>query len=260
MKVLFGPGGTEGLGYDEGIPKLKQLNLDALEVEFTHSVHMKNDKAKEIGKLAKQNNITLSIHAPYFINLATDDKEKLKASKKRILDSCERGHHLGAKYIVFHAGFYQKKDKDEVFNTISQQIAELNDTIKDNNWNTILAPETTGKPSQFGSLAELLKIKKQTKSHLCIDFAHLRARNNGIIDYDEIFKKIKDLKHIHAHFSGIEWTEKGERRHLLTEEKDITPLLKQVIKHKTNITFINESPSPINDALKMKQIFQKLTK
>jgi len=253
--IKLGTAGTSGLGYEAGLSKCKDLGLDAIEVEFTYGVRMKNDEAKKVGELAKKLKIELSVHAPYYINLASEDKSKLAASKKRILESCERGHYLGAKYIVFHAAFYQKHSKEECCNIVKEQIEDLQKTIKKNKWNVVLAPETTGKGSQFGDLDELLKLKKETGCHICIDFAHLRARE-GKIDYDEVFKKLKGIGHIHAHFSGIEFTAKGERRHLITEAKDIKLLLDAIKKHHADITIINESPDPFGDCVKTKRLLK----
>ena len=114
--------------------------------------------------------------------------------------------------------------------------------------------------SQFGSLDELLRLAKETGCFFCVDFAHIKARNNGMIDYKDIFNKIKKFKHIHSHFSGVEWSAKGERRHLITEERDLLPLLKQAIKRKNDITIINESPDPIGDSVKTKMLIEKLNK
>ncbi len=258
--IKLGSGGTAGLGYFDGLKKIKELNLSALECEFTHGVNMPNLKAVEIGKLAKRLNISLSVHAPYYINLVSEEKAKIKASKSRILQSCERAHHLNAKYVVFHAAYYGKREKQEVYDLVKKEIIEMNSIIKKNKWNVALAPETTGKQSQFGDLDELLKLKKEAGCSLCVDFAHLKARNNGVIDYDNVFDKLKDIKHIHSHFSGIEWTEKGERRHLLTKESDLLPLLKQIIKRKKDITIINESPDPIGDSVKTKRLIDRLMK
>lgn len=258
--IKVGPGGTSGLGYFEGLKKIKELNLSALEVEFTYGVRMSNSDAKEIGKLAKKLNISLSVHAPYYINLVSLEKPKIKASKVRILQSCERAHHLNATHVVFHAAFYGKREKQDVYNMVKKEIIDMNKIIKKNKWNTNLAPETTGKGSQFGNLDELLMLSKETGCSFCVDFAHLKARNNGVINYNEVFNKLKGIKHIHSHFSGIEWTEKGERRHLLTKEADLRPLLKHIIKRKKSITIINESPDPIGDSIKTKRIIEKLKK
>ena len=253
MAILIGPAGTGGSS-EEGFKLIKQAGLDAVEVEFTYSVWMKKDQAKKIKDLNKKLGLKLSIHAPYFINLASKEKEKIRASKYRILKCCEMGHLLGVKYIVFHAGFYQKQDPEDIYQLIKEHILDMLAVIKAKKWNVVLAPETTGKASQFGSLDELIRLKKETKCHLTVDFSHIKARNNGKIDYDEVMKKLKPLGHIHAHFSGIEWTAKGERRHLLTETKDIKELLEYLKKYKIDATIINESPDPFGDAIKMKEL------
>ena len=256
--IKIGTAGTAGLGYEMGLQKCKELKLDALEVEFTYGVRMLSEEAKKVGELAKKLNIDLSVHGPYYINLNSEEKAKINASKKRILDSCERGYYLGARYIVFHAGFYGKEDKEKTYEDIKREILELQKAIKQKQWDVILSPETTGKGSQFGDIDELLRLKKETGCHLTIDFAHLKARNNGKIDYDELFKKIKNIGHIHSHFSGVEWTAKGERRHIITPEDEIKKLLSYAKKYQADVTIINESPDPFGDCVKTKRILEKL--
>lgn len=258
MAILLGPGGTAGLGYTEGLNYAKKLGLTALEVEFTYGVRMQDDEAAKIGKLAKQLGISLSIHAPYYINLCSAEKEKIAASKERILQSCQKAHFLGACYVVFHAGFYQRKSAEETYQTIKESIMDLQNSISKNKWDVALAPELTGKPTQFGDIDELLRLKKETGCHLCIDFAHYKARANGKYDYVKLMEKIKSIGHIHAHFSGIEWTAKGERRHLVTESKDIKELMQYLSKYKIDATIINESPDPFGDSVKTKEILSSL--
>jgi len=255
--IKLGPGGTSGLGYTDGLNEIAKLSLAALEVEFTYGVKMPNSVAAEVGALAKKLNISLSVHAPYYINLNSEEKAKVQASKVRILQSCERAHHLGAKYIVFHAAYYGKDSKESVYEAVKQQILDLNKTIKQKGWNVHLAPETTGKASQFGELDELLKLRKETGCELCVDFAHLKARNNGKIDYKEVFSKLKHVNHIHAHFSGIEWGPKGERRHKITDESNLKPLLDEIKKQNTDITIINESPDPFGDSVKALKLLRR---
>ncbi len=269
-KVLIGPGGTAGLGYEEGLKKINELGLTALELEFTHGVNMSNSIAKIAGQLAKKLHISLSCHAPYFINLASEEKAKVNASKLRILQSCERAYYLGAEYVVFHPGFYQKKTKEETYEIIKNELCDLIETIKQKKWNVQLALETTGKHSAFGDLDELIRLAKETKCSLTIDFAHLKARTQGQMKYSEMLDRILDAMkcfkhnfgskqtHIHSHFSGIEWTEKGERRHLLTPENEIKDLLQEILKRKLDITIINESPDPIGDSWKMKELLEKI--
>ena len=172
--------------------------------------------------------------------------------------SCERAHHMGASPVVFHAGFYGKRDPEEVYKCIKQELIDLQKEIKKKGWKVKLAPETTGKKSQFGSMDELIKLKKEIGTEVCVDFAHLKARNQGKINYDELFKKLKGIKHIHCHFSGIEFSAKGERRHLVMKDADIKDLLKALLKHNVSCMIISESPVTWKDSLKMKEILKKI--
>ncbi len=259
-KILIGPGGTAGLGYEAGLKKIGSLGLEALEVELTHGVNISNSTAEKVGELANEQGVSLSVHAPYFVNLASDEKQKVSASKIRILQSCERMHHLGGGPVVFHPGFYQKKSKEETYERIKGEVVDLMKTIKEKKWRCTLALETTGKHSAFGDLDELLSLVKEIKCGLTIDFAHMKARTEGKMDYGDMLDRVKRLKHIHSHFSGIEWTPKGERKHLLTPEKEIKLLLGEILKRKLDITIINESPDVIGDSVKMKKILDGLKK
>lgn len=255
--IKLGIAGTSGLGYEEGLKKCVMLGLNALEVEFTYGVRMSHIEAKKIGGLAKNLGISLSVHAPFYINLASLEKDKVNASKKRILDSCERAHSLNATHVVFHAAFYQKLSKEECYKAVKRNIINLNKTIKKNKWDVVLAPETTGKASQFGTVDELLKLHRETGCSFCVDFAHLEARYNKKVDYDELFKKLR-FKHLHCHFSGIEYTAKGERKHLITPKDRIKELLKYILKYKKDVTIINESPDTFGDCIKTKQVLGEL--
>ncbi|MDH3878523.1 MAG: TIM barrel protein, partial [Desulfobacterales bacterium] len=201
---------------------------------------------------AKEKGISLSVHAPYYINLASDEKEKIIASKRRILDSCERAAAFGARSVVFHAGFYQKKTAEQTYALIKKAVLEIQKKISKNKWEVQLCPEVTGKPSQFGSVEELLKLKKETRCGICVDFAHLYARQQGDIDYSQILKKLP--RKFHAHFSGIEYGPKGERKHLKTTKKFFEPLAQALLKTKRDITLICESPQPYRDAAMMKRV------
>ena len=254
--IKIGPAGSDGLGNLKGIHKVARMKLDCMEVEFTYGVRMSMDDARAAGALAKEKGIVLSVHAPYYINLASDEKEKIVASKQRILDSCERAAALGARNVVFHAGFYQKKTAVQTYRLIKKAIVELQEKISKNRWKVKLCPEITGKPSQFGSLAELLKLMKETGCGICVDFAHLYARQQGEIDYTQILKKLP--KSFHAHFSGIAYGEKGERKHLKTTKKFFEPLAVALIKRNVNVTLINESPQPHKDAAMMKRVVSAL--
>lgn len=263
FEIKLGPAGSSGFGTLEGIKFVKEKGLHAMEVEFVRGVKMSNDLARQCGKVARELGIELSIHAPYYINLASEDMQKRKDSMKRIIDSCERGHHLGATNIVFHAAYYGKYDKERVHDIVRESVIQMQEHIEKRGWETKLAPETTGKGSQWGDIDEIIKLVKETNCSFCVDFAHLYARDRGIIDYKKVLDKIGSIRpkpgHIQCHFSNIEYTLKGERRHLVLDGKPpFEPLARELIKRKLSATIISESPVTWKDSLKMKGIFENL--
>ena len=253
--IRVGPAGSDGLGNLKGVQKAAEVGLDCMEVEFTYGVRMNPETAKAIGSLAKEQGIILSVHAPYYINLASDEKEKFDASRKRILDSCEKAHAMGARNVVFHAGFYQKRTAGQTYNLIKNAVGGIQQSIARKGWQVKLCPEITGKPSQFGSLMELLKLKQETGCGITVDFSHLYARQQGEIDYTKILAELP--KKFHAHFSGIEYGDKGERKHIRTTKNFFEPLARALIKRRADITIISESPKPYEDAIMMKKLIMK---
>lgn len=230
-----------------------------MEIEFVRKVYMSNKMAKEVGKLAKELGIKLSVHASYYINLNSTNKKKLEESKKRILDSCERANYLHAKYVVFHPGYYGKVGKEETYENIKKAIKDMQKFIKNKKWDVKLAPETTGKVNVFGSLDEILRLSKDTGCGYCIDFAHIFAKNLGRIDYKEVLDKIK-VKKFHSHFSCINFTKKGERNHLniSANKPPFKELAEEILKKKVDITIICESPRTWRDSLEMKKILERI--
>ncbi|MFH0874831.1 MAG: TIM barrel protein [archaeon] len=241
----------------ESFRMIKKSGLDGQELEFVRQAYMKVPAAQAAGKLARDLGLNLSIHASYFINLSSEDKEKIIASRQRILAACEIGHHLGAKEIVFHAGYYGTKSHEEIFEIIKKEIILLKEEISKNKWEVNISPETTGKKSQFGSLDELLILRKETGCSICIDFSHLLARD-GKINYKKVVASLP--QYFHAHYSGIEYTQKGERKHLLIDESDFSLLAKELCFAKKNAVIVCESPDPFGDAMKMKRIVDSLNK
>ncbi|MBU3896913.1 MAG: TIM barrel protein [Nanoarchaeota archaeon] len=242
----------------EAIPFIKKLGLQALEVEFVRGVHMSIPIAKELGKIAKENDIALSIHAPYYINLASHEKVKIIDSKKRILDSLERGDAMGARIVVMHPGYYGKHSKEECYKIIKEQCQEIIDKF---NGKCLLGLETTAKQAAFGTVEEILQICKDVKGCVpVIDFAHLFARDSKI-DYSEVLDKFKGYKHLHCHFSNMKKNKDGSYtdNHVpIDNAPAFEPLAKEILKRKLDITIISESPLIEKDALKMKKIFEKL--
>jgi deoxyribonuclease-4 len=254
--VLIGPAGSGGRGNLKGVAEVARLGLDCMEVEFTYGVRMQPDMAEAVGALADERGVLLSVHAPYYINLAAYEEDKVVASRQRILDSCQRAHLMGARNVVFHAGFYQKRSARETYRLIRAQIVDLQAQIRQAAWNVVLCPEITGKPSQFGALEELRELGADTGCGLTVDFAHLYARQQGIIDYDALMPSLP--QRLHAHFSGIEYTAKGEKKHIRLQPSDFQPLLAALVRHRKRATIICESPKPFEDAIMMKKMAGKV--
>ena len=254
--IIVGPAGSSGLGNLKGVDRCAELGLECMEVEFTYGVRMDLKSARAVGKLAQEKGIRLSVHAPYYVNLASEEKDKLAASKKRILDSCQRAHHMRARNVTFHAGFYQTRTAAQTYARIEKAMIGLQKQIARRKWQVTLCPEVTGKPSQFGSLEELLRLKKETGCGITVDFSHLYARHQGDIDYGRILRKLP--KKFHAHFSGIEYGPKGEKKHIRTTPEFFESLARELVCRNPNITIICESPRPYEDALMMKKVIKQL--
>ena len=252
MAIKFGPAGLGPV--NTAIKVLEQYHkfgLKACETAFTYSVYIKPDDAKMIGKKAQELDIDLSIHAPYFVNLNSSEKEKRESSKQRILKCCEIGELLQAKVVVFHPGYYSNKgkteqDKIDTYNNVKKEIEYMLSIIKNNNWKIKIAPETMGKVNVFGSIEEISSLTKETGCSFCIDFAHILAREKKV-DYEKI-TKLFPQKEWHCHFSGIVYGDKGEKHHIPTETNIWRELLKNLPKDK-DIRIINESPTMLEDSV-----------
>jgi deoxyribonuclease IV len=261
------PISTSKPGTLEAIKRVRELGLDAMELEFVRGVYVKTEeKAREIKECAEENNIKLSVHAPYFINLNSEEKIKIKQSMERIINSAEVAHNCGARSVVIHSAFYGKNNGD-IYNTVKERYEEMGDEllnlgIKDVN----LRPELMGKHSQFGSLEEIVQLSKEIKCvKPCVDFGHYIARysekNNNYESFSSVFEHIRkelgeiELKDMHIHFSDIEFTEKGERKHLVFDEGPLK--WKEMVKawkdYKIEGIAICESPNIETDALKAKK-------
>ena len=267
MKIFLGTAGiplsTEKRDTVEGIRRIKELGLNAMEIEFVHSVYMKSEMAKEVGEVAKENGVRLSIHAPYYINLASDKKEVIKNSRKRIFDCADRGELMGADAIAIHSAYYGKNDKEAVFNSVKDQMLVILDDMKTAGIKNVrLGVETMAKQSQFGTLDEVIRLNKEVKKVIpYIDWAHLFVRNQGSVDYANTLDKLKKagIKHINSHFEGVKKNKKGEwvDVHDPIKNPAFDPLAKELLKKKVDITIVCESPVLEKDSLKMKKSLEK---
>lgn len=273
------------------IHRLNELGLDHMEVEFVHGVKMKEDDALSLGSRAKEHNISLTVHGPYYINLASQNSGVLQASIKRVQDTIRSALWLGANSVTFHPGFYQKRSSHIVTDIITKSLrSAISDFLhfKPNHTDTkertelahnlpLISLETTGKPSQWGSFEETLSTARKLNDEydrfifsVCVDFAHLYARSNGAFntrnEFDSILCDISDtlgtqaLTSLRVHISGINYSEKGERNHLVLEDSDLQwkDILKTLHQHNVSGWVVCESPNLEKDATEMKKYYQNL--
>lgn len=272
-KLRFGTAGipisTKG-DTIQGIKDIRKLGLDSMELEFVRGVHIKEDKAPEIKKTAKDNDIVLTCHAPYYINLNSEDKKKFHASIGYILNSAKIAYLCGGFSVCFHAGYYQKQDPAKVYEKIKEGIKKITKELKESDNNIWIRPEISGKQAQFGDLKEIIRLSQDLKQVMpCIDFSHNFARSigqaNKLEDFGEVLSEVKDnlgkeaLNNMHIHVSGIEYGDKGEKHHLILEESKFNykDLMKSLREFNVKGVLICESPNIEEDALLMKKIYSK---
>lgn len=259
------PGGTV-----KGLKHAHSLGITAMEMEWVQNVPKNPERMAEIRSTAEEFGMYLTVHAPYYVNLNTQEKPKLAASKRRILDAMEMGQLAGAHSVCVHPAFYMGMDPDEAFRNVHKATEDILDQAKKKKLTINLAFETMGKGTQFGTLEEVLKLSKEFGIYPCVDPAHMHARTNGewntaeewneMFDLYEKYLGKKSLKNVHMHFSGIAYTAKGERHHLPLKESDARwKDFLQVIKDR-NIegTIVCESPLLEEDTLLMQKQFAKL--
>ncbi len=267
-KVYLGPAGVPMAAKERstigGIKTVSELGLGALECEFVRGVNMKPELAEEVGKVAKEFFVRLSVHSPYFVNLNSQSKKIIEESKKRIFDSADRGERMDADAIAIHCAYYGGNTPEKTFETVKQNLLDIVDRMKQSGIKNIkLGVETMGKLSQFGTLDEAIRMSREVKGVVpYIDWAHIFVRQNGKIDYAEIFDKLKVLKleHINSHFEGVKRNKENKfvDVHVPIENPPFEPLAKEILKIKADITIISESPILEQDSLQMKKVLEKL--
>ncbi len=273
-KILFGTAGIP-LGCKKrdtvaGIEYIKKLGLGCMELEFVYGVKMGENKASSVKECATENGVLLSVHAPYYINLNSSDKAKLKASIRRINDSARIGYLCGASSIAFHCGFYPENKASAVKNVVDG-LSDVFRFLEENQIDVRISPETMGKEKSFGTLDELIAVRKADKRvSLCLDISHIYAGSRGKINDYESFKefinKVENafgkeyLNDVHIHLSGICFSNKGERKHLELVESDFNykDFLRVLVDRKVFGRIICESPNLEKDALTLKNYYQSL--
>jgi len=271
--LLFGTGGVplsaESRSTEAGIERIAELGLGCMEVEFVQGVKMSPQVAVTVGKLAVRKKVVLTAHGPYFINLNAVEPQKVHMSKERILQTARIAGLFGARSITFHAAFYLKNTPAETYAMVKRHLQEVVNTLRKEGNKVTISPEVTGKPSQFGTLEEILQLSSEIEGVTpCIDFPHWHARTGkanshqeflGILDQVERKLGRQALDNMHIHLAGIAYGKKGEIKHLMLQDSDFqyAELLKALKERKAKGVIICESvPYLAKDALLLQQTYR----
>ena len=262
---------TKPRTYKKAFSDLISMGLDGIEVEFVRGVKMSEANIQEIIGLAKPNNMVLTAHAPFYVNLNSQEPDKIVASIDRIIETARMAKTLGLYSIVFHAAYYMEMPQEDVYQKVKDGFDKIMQVVQDEDIDIFVRPETTGKATQWGNLAEVIRISKEYDKVLpCIDFSHLYARTiggyNTYDDFCNIFETIGNelgsfaLENFHAHVAGIEYTSKGERKHLIFEESQFNyrDLLRAFKAFDVKGVVVCESPNIEDDAMILAQYYNSL--
>ncbi len=277
MLVRFGPAGIpmqcKGTSTLDGVQCCADLGLTAMEMSFVRGVRLRDEMAAEIKKAATKLDISLSSHAPYFINLCSSDEKIVKNSLRHIYEAARATFLAGGSITAIHPGFYQGRSKEDAYKIAKKRFKDAAQQLKQEKISCYLGAENVGKKSQFGGFDEVLKLATEIKAiKPVIDCSHLVARGDFPLknedDYRKLFtileKELGDyVKHFHFQFQEVEYSEKGERNHVAlgtNNEPPYKPLMKVIAEHAYAGTIISESPQPDIDAKKMQEEYDRLKK
>ncbi|MGC8601172.1 MAG: TIM barrel protein [Thermoprotei archaeon] len=248
---------------------LASRGLYAFEYEAVRGVRISDDEATLLGEEARKYGIKLSMHAPYYVNLGSNDDKIWRESLSRVSQAMRALEIAKGTIVVVHPGYYGESPEDALRNVI-KAISSL-----EGKWHVKIGIETMGRLSQIGSLEEVVAISLSFPSFVVpvIDWAHLEARSLGhmrtkddaiaVLNYLDERLDEQDISTLHCHFSKMEFSRSGEVRHHDLEEQGFYPDFQPVAEAFVELgisdpTFISETSSSERDAITMKRIFEAL--
>jgi deoxyribonuclease-4 len=276
-QVLFGPAGypADAQGKPERVFQiLSEAGMTALEYAAVHGLRTSEEKARRIGNLARQHNITMSMHSAYYISIASKDSQIRERSKQRLIKALTFAPLMSVKRIVFHPGTHGGLSHEEAHTVIRDALQNVWEEAGHLGDGAYLAPEIAGKLSMFGSVEQIISLCQEVDGCIpTIDWAHLYARSQGHVNDKASYLKIINqfenelgelfLDNMHFHISGITYTEKGEASHKSLGGEwgpDLYPLMEIVHEVGYKPTFICESPNPLQGALYAKFLLEEIKK
>lgn len=280
-KIRFGPAGNSEDFYAKGYKStfqapeyLSQMGLNALEYSSGRGVTLRQETAEKIGQAAAEHGIAISIHAPYFTNLCNPDPIRQDATVRYIMQAAQAVKWMGGQRVIFHPGAVMKMQREQARDNAQLLMARVVDEVLGAHPDVLLCPETLGKLNQYGTLDEMLALCAPYQKGVvpCIDFAHLHAAGGGCISAVDDFDALLDrsvqmlgqerMRNFHIHFSHIEYTAAGERRHRTFAEDGYGPdfalLAPCLVARELEPVVICESAgTQAHDALIMQKLYEE---
>ena len=283
MIARFGPAGNgddfaaAGLKHTFEAPAwLRSIGLTAYEYQCGRGVRLNEDTAAAIALAGVQNDVAISVHAPYFISLASAEEEKRDNSLRYILDSARAVHMLGGDRIVVHPGGLGGRSREEATALATETLIRAQRVLDESGLSAVhICPETMGKINQLGTLSEILAFCEADERFLpCVDFGHLNCREQGALNTPEAFLQILDtienrigqerMRRMHIHFSKIEYTAGGEKRHLTFEDAVFGPDPRHMVealsaRNATPVVICESDGTQARDAAEMHRLWCEKT-
>ncbi len=274
--LFFGTAGipisTKPSSIVNGVKQIKKLGLESMEIEFVHGITIKKEEtAQEIKKTAETEQVMLSCHGPYFVNLNAQEEKKKHATMNFIKQASEMASLAGAYSICFHMAYLMGMPKEKVTKIVIQRLNEIISDLQSKEHKIWVRPETAGRITQWGEIEDIIEVSTQVDQVLpCVDFAHLFAHSIGKNNSNEFFHSVLEkiekglgkeaLKNMHCHMEGIEFTEKGEKKHVTLKECkfNFQGVLKALKEFNCKGIVTCESPNLETDALILKKEFEKI--
>lgn len=280
--IYFGPSGNSENFFSAGLKNteqsavwVKEKGLNAFEYSFGRGILMGEAKALSIGNAFAENNVKISVHAPYYINFANPEPEKIQGSIDYVINSAKMVRLMGGNRTIFHPATQGKDTRENAFARTKDNFLKLTEAIYSQGMQDLIyCPETMGKLGQIGTIEEVTELCLTDKIYLpTVDFGHVNAREQGSLKgYSEYLARLEymieklgyeRMKHFHIHFSKIQYTAKGELRHLnFDDEKygpEFEPLAEALINLKLEPVIICESAGQQDvDALYMKNVYYSM--
>ena len=281
--IKFGPSGNSESFFSEGYKHTKEMpewlskrGLDIFEYSFGRGILISAETATEVGNIAKANNIEITAHAPYFINFAALEQEKIENSYNYILNSVKIEKCFGGNRVVFHSGAQMKQDRSVAFDKVKAGVEKTIQRLLDEGYDDVfICPETMGKQGQIGTVQEVIDLCKIHKNIIpCVDFGHVNSLLQGALKTTDDYKRIvldpiidqlgyEKARIMHVHFSKIQYGAKGEIKHLTFEDTEygpeFEPLAVALKEYKLEPYILSESAgTQAEDASEMKRVFNSL--